>query len=191
MVSEVTSFGDEVAKFLREEVVKFLRGGGVRFNQEVSKSQELEARVKALVGELTVAQGQTKKAEEKAKKELAVAAAAVSEANRLRGEVARLEEARAAAVASQGPVLRAFAERMVMCGTFSGLASELVAVLNRKVVSSTLKQVAAVHPEVDKSSFGYEEISQDELLASYAEVLAEVVADGVKYFPVVKSLASS
>lgn len=63
--------------------------------------------------------------------------------------------------------------------------------LNQRVVSALLDKVVAAYLEVDKVSMGYVDTPNDEIISSYAEVLAGVIADGVKSFPLVESLASS
>lgn len=67
------------------------------------------------------------------------------------------------------------------------MANELAAVLNTSVVATTLDEVGADYPDLDKAKYWYEVTSKEELLREYAEVLVK----GTEAFPVVEGLASS
>lgn len=170
---------------------EFVRGGVSRFHQMSGDLIASEARNFELSVEVSRLEDLVKDAKEEAKGERAAASAAVSEANRLRAELAECQKEKADLRASQGPLLRAFAERLFLSRRFSRLAGEVAGVLNQRVVSATLDKVVAAYPEVDKDSLGYADTPTDEIIASYAAVMAKVIADGVKSFPLVESLASS
>lgn len=89
--------------------------------------------------------------------------------------------------AQQGEVLRAFAERIFRSRKFSTLVNELASLLNTFVVATTLDEVARDYPDLDKTKYGYEVISREELLRDYIEVLLETTED----FPFTGELASS
>lgn len=78
-------------------------------------------------------------------------------------------------------------EKVLKSGKFSTLANELASLLSNSVKASTLDVVTKEYPDLDKSKFGYEVVSQADLLGSYAGIVMKYVGA----FPVVDALVSS
>lgn len=60
-------------------------------------------------------------------------------------------------------------------------------VVNKVAVSKALEDVAADYPDLDKSKYGYEVVTPDDILRGYMETLVEYIHN----LPVVEHLASS
>lgn len=156
---------------LAADLGSFIQEGLEAHSELTEKVRNLEANKTTLRKKLTSLEAKLKSAESKAEaavKGKSVAEAALAEAT---AEVTEVRRREAVAASKQGEILHAFAERIVQCGSFSALANRLAEVLNKEVEASTLDKVAEDIPGLDKAKYGYEVVSNDDLLHAYAQAL--------------------
>lgn len=114
-----------------------------------------------------------KRALEAEKREATSAAEVALRKAEVASKKVRADRVKDEVTSSQGDVLRAIVERVLLSGQFSAMASKIAAIAND-------------YPDMVKSKYGYEVTSSVDVLLEYAAV----VSDYLGKFPVLEELAS-